>query len=157
MVLAAVIQTTLLPHWRLLSGSLDLTLLLVLGWTLAGDWQGGMVWSLMGGLCLDILSGAPLGTTTVGLVLVAYGTSLTEGRLWRSHILLPLASSLTGTLGVQLVAMLFLLSNGQPLDVGSIFWRIVLPTALLNTAGILPVYQAMRWLQSVVYPETVTI
>ena len=58
LILAAVLQSTALVHLRVLDGTLDLTLLLVLGWTLAGDWRGGMVWGLMGGLCLDLLSGA---------------------------------------------------------------------------------------------------
>ncbi len=157
LVLAAVLQSTALVHLRVLDGTLDLTLLFVLGWTLASDWRGGMIWGLMGGLCLDLLSGAPLGTAMLGLVLVAYFASLTEGRFWRSHILLPLASVILGTLGLHLIYMTVLRLNGEPINVGLALARITLPTVVLNTAGMLPIYRAMRWLRGWVYPEPVEI
>ncbi|MBL8056012.1 MAG: hypothetical protein JNK29_04905, partial [Anaerolineales bacterium] len=62
---AAVLQSALLPHFRVLAGGgLDLTLVLALAWTLAGDWQGGAVWGFLGGLFLDLLSSGPLGLNT---------------------------------------------------------------------------------------------
>lgn len=157
LVLAAVLQSTVLAHLRVLDGTLDLTLLLVLGWTLAGDWRGGMVWGWLGGLCLDLLSGAPLGTAMLGLVVVAYFASLTEGRFWRSHILLPLATVILGTLGLHMIYLVVLRLNGEAVDVGFALTRITLPTLVLNTAGMLPVYRAMRWLRGWVYPEPVEI
>jgi rod shape-determining protein MreD len=157
LILAAVLQSTALVHLRVLDGTLDLTLLLVLGWTLAGDWRGGMLWGLMGGLCLDLLSGAPLGTAALGLVLMAYFASLTEGRFWHSHILLPLATILLGTVGLHLIYLIVLRLNGETVNVGLALARITLPTVVLNTAGMLPIYHAMRWLRRGVYPEPVEI
>ena len=157
LILAAILQSTVLVHLRVLDGTLDLTLLLVLGWTLAGDWRGGMLWGLIGGLCLDLLSGAPLGTSALGLVSMAYFASLTEGRFWRSHILLPLATIILGTVGLHIIYLVVLRLNGEPVNVGLALSRITLPAVLLNTAGMLPVYQVMRWLRRGVYPEPVEI
>lgn len=157
LVLAAVLQSTVLVHLRVLDGTLDLTLLLVLGWTLAGDWRGGMVWGWLGGLCLDLLSGAPLGVSMLGLVLVAYFASLSEGRFWRSHILLPLATAILGTLGLHIIYLTVLRLSGEAVDIGFALARITLPTLVLNTASILPIYRLMRWLRGWVYPEPVEI
>lgn len=157
LVLAAVLQSTALAHLRVLDGTLDLTLLLVLGWTLAGDWRGGMVWGLIGGLCLDLLSGAPFGTAALGLVSMAYLASLTEGRFWRSHILLPLATIILGTLGLHLVYLTVLSVSGERVNIGLALTRITLPAMVLNTAGMLPTYHLMRWLRRGVYPEPVEI
>ena len=53
----AVLEATVFSRLRLAGGTVDLVLLLALSWTLIGEWQGGAVWGLMGGLCLDLLSG----------------------------------------------------------------------------------------------------
>src|SRR5262245_34011732 len=157
LILAAVLQSTALAHVRVLDGTFDLTLLLVLGWTLAGDWRGGMVWGVMGGLCLDLLSVAPLGTSALALVVIAYFASLSEGRFWRSHILLPLATILLGTIGLHFIYFILLNLSGERVNVGFALARITLPAVVLNTAAMLPVYQSMRWLRRGLYPEPVEI
>ncbi len=157
LVLAAVMQSAILPHARVLGGAADLVLLLALSWTLAGDWRGGMVWAFVGGLCLDLLSGGPLGAATVGLVLMAYFASLTEGRFWRSHVLLPLATILLGSAGFHFISLLLLVIGGHAIDVGVALWRVALPAVVVNTFFMLPVYQAMRWLHGVVYTPPVEL
>ena len=54
---AAVLQATVLSLLRPFGGTVDVVLLLVLSWTLVGEWPGGPLWALIGGLCLDLLSG----------------------------------------------------------------------------------------------------
>lgn len=157
LVLAAVAQSAALAHWRLLNGGADLVLLLALSWTLAGDWRGGMVWAFVGGLCLDLLSGGPIGAATPGLVLMAYLASLTEGRFWRSHILLPLAAVLFGSVGFHLIQLFVLNASGFRLDVPSALWRTVLPSTLINTALMLPVYRLLRGVHQAVYAPPVEL
>ena len=153
--LAAVVQSTILSRYHFYSGTLDLVLLMVLGWTLTGDMLGGMGWGFIGGLCLDLLSGGPFGATPLGLTLMAYLASLTEGRFWGSHILLPLALALVGTLGYHLVSLVALSAAGYAVDWSISLSRVVLPSALLNTFMMLPVYYGTRWLHAQIYPAAV--
>ncbi len=155
LILAAVAQSAILARYHFFSGSPDLVLLIVLSWTLTGDSLGGVGWGFLGGLCLDVLSGGPLGATALGLTLAAYFTSLTEGRFWGSHILLPLAVALLGTLGFHLVSLVSLAVTGHLVDWGGSLARVVLPSALLNTCLMLPVYYALRWVHAQVYPAEV--
>ena len=154
---AAVLQATLLPQFRLFGGTIDLVLLLTLNWTLVGESRGGPIWALMGGLCLDLLSGGPLGANALGLVLVAYLASLSEGRFWSSHVLLPLASVLLGTVVYHLVYLLTLAATGHSVSWGLSLSQVTLPTVLLNTLVMLPVYHLVRWLHSVLHPAAVKI
>src|SRR5204862_1032889 len=64
LIVAAVLQSTALSHVHFFGGTVDLILLMTLSWTLAGDWQGGVMWGFIGGLCLDLLSGGPLGASS---------------------------------------------------------------------------------------------
>ena len=154
---AAVLQATLLPQFRLFGGTIDLVLLLTLNWTLVGESRGGPIWAFMGGLCLDLLSGGPLGANALGLVLVAYLASLSEGRFWSSHVLLPLASVLVGTVVYHLVYLLTLAATGHGVSWGLSLSQVTLPTVLLNTLVMLPVYHLVRWLHSVLHPAAVKI
>ena len=161
---AAVVQSSIVTNFHLYGGALDLVLILTLSWTLAGDWPGGMVWGFAGGLLLDLLSGGPLGLTSLALVSMAYFASLTEGRLWRSHVLLPLATVALGTFGFHLVSLLGFTLLGQPVSPvlssvegwGVSLTRITLPAAVLNTVLALPLYALLRWLHGVVNPAPMT-
>jgi rod shape-determining protein MreD len=157
LALAAVLQSTVLSRLPLFGGTLDLVLLMTLGWTLAGEWQGGTLWGFVGGLCLDLLSGGPLGLASLGMVLMAFLASLSEGRFWRSHVLLPLATSVLGTLGFHAVYLVGLSLSGVPVNLGVGLARAALPAALLNSVCMLPIYHALRWLHTLVYPPPVTI
>ncbi len=154
---AAVVQSTLLSHLHFFGGTLDLVLVLTLGWTLAGDWQGGIAWGFMGGLFLDLLSGGPLGAAALGLTLMAYMASLTEGHFWRSHILLPLGTVMLGTLGFHGLYLIALAYSGYDLNWSASLAYVTLPTLVLNTLGMVPLYTLLRWLHAIVFPAPVTL
>jgi rod shape-determining protein MreD len=156
MALAAVAQSTILTHYHFYSGTLDLGLLIVLGWSLTGESGGGVVWGFMGGLCLDLLSGGPFGSMTLGLTVVAYLAGLTEGRFWGSHVLLPLAVALLGTAVFHAVNLALLSATGYAVSWGGGLAAVVLPSALVNTLLMLPIYYALRWVHAQVYPRAVT-
>lgn len=154
---AAVLQATLLNQFRVFGGTLDLVLLLCLNWTFVGEWRSGTIWALMGGVCLDLLSGGPFGANALVLVLVAYGASLSEGRFYSSHVLLPLASALLGTVMYHGLYLLILAVSGHTVDWVLSLSQVTLPTVLLNILFMLPVYQFVRWLHSVLHPTAVRI
>jgi rod shape-determining protein MreD len=153
--LAAVAQSTILSGYHFYGGTLDLVLLVVLGWTLTGDAWGGLGWGFVGGLCLDLLSGGPLGAAPLGLTVMAYLAGLTEGRFWGSHLLLPLAIALLGTFGFHLVSLVVLAASGHGVDWGASLARVVLPSALLNTLLMWPVFSVLRWVHAQLYPPSV--
>ncbi|MBM3188019.1 MAG: rod shape-determining protein MreD, partial [Chloroflexi bacterium] len=57
--LTAVVQSTLGPRLRVFGVSPDLVLLFLIAWVLLHGLRGSLSVSLVGGLMLDALSGAP--------------------------------------------------------------------------------------------------
>jgi rod shape-determining protein MreD len=157
LALAAVIQSSVMARFPILGGRLDLVLLLALSWTLVGDWQGGMFWGLLGGLSLDTLSGGPFGGAALSLVVVTYLAGLSEGRFWRSHVLLPLATALLASVIYHLLTLSLLTVTGFPVDWGYSLARVSLPSVLLDTLLMLPMYALVRALYAFTHPAPVTI
>jgi rod shape-determining protein MreD len=155
LAIAAVIQSSVIANFHFYGGSLDLVLIMTLSWTLAGDWEGGAAWGFCGGLFVDLLSGGPFGLTSLALVILAYLASLTEGRLWRSHVLLPLITVAFSTLGLHVISLLGLSVAGWPIDWPLSLLRVTLPAAVLNTVFMLPFSGGLRWLHDILYPAQV--
>ena len=157
LAMAGALQASFLNNMTIFGAAPDLVLLLTLSWTMVGEWQGGIVWGLVGGIVLDVLSGGPLGASALGLILAAYLAGLSEGRFWRSHFLLPLATVLLATVVFHVVLLLTLAFTGFPVDWLGSLAGVTLPTVLLNTLCMLPIYHAVRLLHTFVFPTPVAI
>ena len=148
MLAAAVIQATILPRLRILGGQPDLVVLIVLAWSMLDREQEGMVWAFAGGICLDLLSGTPLGISSLAMIPIAYLVGLTELTVYRNNYILPLALAGIGALGyhaaiVLALGVLFNLVLPWPF----FFFYITLPSIFFDMFLIIP----MLWLLQRLY------
>ena len=157
LVLLAILQSVVFSQVRLIGGQADLVLLAVVAWALTGRWREAMILGLIGGVCLDLLSAVPLGISSLGLVVVAYGVSVTEGRLWGAHLLTPLGVVLAASLVFSAISLLGSLLAGAVIDLGSVSTRVVLPSLFLNVVLALPAGQLASVLQRMLFPPEVEI
>lgn len=157
MIAAALLQSTVVSHWRLMAGSPDIVLLSVIAWNLLGRGADGLLWAFFGGLFADLLSAGPLGAHTLGMLIVGFLAGLTEGRLYRSHILLPLASALIGTLVFHSLYLGLLALTGYPVAWGDSLSLVTLPAVFLNLALMLPLYALVQRLYTWLRPASVEI
>lgn len=155
--LLAIVQSAVLTHLRLLDGRPDLILLAVVGWALTGRWREAMGWGLAGGLLLDLLSGAPFGSSAIGLILVALLVSLTEGRFWEAHLLMPLGAMLVASVVFYAIGIMALVLSGQQPDLIESLTRIILPGLFLNLLLAIPAAQLSQGLCNLLFPPEVRI
>jgi rod shape-determining protein MreD len=144
--LMALLQCTLLPQIKVLGVQPDLVLLAVVSWSLLRGAQEGMLWALMGGLALDILSSARLGVNTLPLLLISFLAGLWQRGIVRLEVLVPFLAIPVATLVYQgaMVALLKLL--GWPATWQASLNHSILPTMLVNTLLVPLVYVLMRWI-----------
>ncbi|MDY7041187.1 MAG: rod shape-determining protein MreD [Chloroflexota bacterium] len=129
----ALIQSTVLPYVTIIGMKPELMLLVVVSWSLLRGAREGMAWAFIGGMFLDMLSGAPFGTITVALLLVSFLSGLGESTIFRTHIVLPLVASLLTTVAYDLTIMLILVLTGRPVAWLDSMMHVVLPSAVVNT------------------------
>lgn len=142
---AGLVQAIIVPRLSPLGLNADLVLLIVLAWGLLRGPHEGLVWGLLGGLSLDLLSVVPFGANALALVLVGYGLGLSSrGGLHPPTLLVALASVPLATLAYDVVLMAVLQAAGWPIDWGLALWQTVLPAAVLNSLFMGPIYGALR-------------
>jgi rod shape-determining protein MreD len=99
----ALLQTTLMPAASLGFTRPLLPLLAVVTWGLHRGPVAGAWWALAGGLFLDIVSPAPLGTYTLPMLAAAGVVALVRARLYPTSLLLPIAVAAAATAAFTLV------------------------------------------------------
>jgi len=157
LAILAILQSVVFNDLTFFDGSPDLILLVVVAWGLIGRSREAMIWGLIGGLFLDQLSGMPLGTTAIILIIIAYLVSFTEGRFWEANFLMPMIVMVFFSFLYYALNMIILWLLGKPLDLTESLIRIILPSAFLNLLLVFPASQLIKSLSRSFYPPEVNI
>ena len=157
LALLAILQSVIFNDLTLLDGRPDLVLLTVVAWGINGRSREAMLWGLIGGLFLDLLSGIPLGTSSILLILIAYLVSFTEGRFWEANFLMPMGVTMLFSLLYHLLNLLVMWVLGKQFDFSFVFMRVILPSTFLNLILALPISQLIRSFSRSIYPPEVNI
>lgn len=157
LALLAILQSSAFSYIHLLDGRFDLVLLCVIGWGLSGRSEEAMVWGMLGGLFLDLLSGLPLGSYAIPLILIAFLVSLLEGRFWEAHFLTPIGVVFICSLIFHGLGLAVLSIVGREWDPLIALTRVILPSTFLNLLLALPTAQIMEGLRNRLFPPTIEI
>lgn len=124
----------------------DLILLIVISWSLLRGGREGLIWGFVGGLCLDLLSGGPLGASAIALMVVSLLSGQGETNIFKGNLLLPLIIAPLGTLVYYGLLLVILELTGRSLSLLPSSSRVILPAAIVNFIAMPFVYVFMRWL-----------
>jgi rod shape-determining protein MreD len=150
--IVALLQSSLAGHFQIDGALPAFMVILVVDWGILRGPEEGMLWAFIGGVCTDVFSGWPLGTSTVAMVTVASIVSLGGGTFIRTHAVLPLATVFFATILYYLVALFILESTHHPVAWIEGVRYAILPVALYNAALNIPGFWFVRKLEQRVYP-----
>lgn len=145
--LAVVAQSSLVPQVRVLGGGPDLVLLLVLTWASDAELDESLVWAFVGGIMQDLLSAAPTGASTLGMIPTVAAIYLLKSQLYRVGPFLMLLVLFAGTFVKEAVLWLVMALAGYNGDPFALVPYVVLPSAVYNAVAGLPAYFIVRWIQ----------
>lgn len=140
----ALLQSTVMPRITLWGVHPDLMLMVVTSWSLLRGGQEGMLWALLGGIALDMFSGARFGVCTLPLLVVSFLSSLSARNVFRFDLLVPILITPLASLLYNGLLLVLLNMLGWPAAWGESVVRIVLPSMLVNSLGMPFVYLIMR-------------
>ena len=148
LVAVAMLQSTLVSHFRILGVFADLPLLVVVSWSLLRGPREGLIWGFIAGLTVDLYSGAPFGAATFGLMAAGFLSGLGQSTVFRAQLFLPLVAVLLATVVYDILFLLVVWISGYPVSWLDSLFRLVLPSAVLNAVLTPVVFVIMRWLNT---------
>jgi hypothetical protein len=147
LLLALVLaQSALLPRPGGLA--LNLLLLLTICHALLAGASGAARWAFYGGLSLDVCAGSALGSHALALLAAVLVPALALARLSRRNWLLPLLGAALGATAYYAVLGLITAVLVAPVDLYAYAVVVALPGIFLALIPALPLFLALRWLQT---------
>jgi rod shape-determining protein MreD len=146
--LAAIIQSSLLPHLAVLGVQVDLVLLLAVAWSIRRGIEDGIVWAVLGGLALDTLSAGPFGVSVIAVGVAAVVAGSIGPSLRRASVLLPLILTPLASIIATLVAAFLFVLVGRVVSWPSTVALVVLPAAVLDSLAMLIVYPLVSFVDT---------
>lgn len=144
--LLAVLETSLLPSALGTLPRPNLVLIVCGVWAaLRGD--EGFVWALWGGLLLDLLSSAPFGINTMGLILGSIVAILLDRVPIPIEALRATNWVAVTTVIYYAVTVIVLGFARRPVDISMAFTNVVLPALVINPVLAIPTYAVLNQVQ----------
>lgn len=160
LLVAAIIQSTVVPEIRIAGGGPDLVLMMVLSWVMLAGLPEGLYWAIVGGLLQDVINGVPTGTTALCLVLVSTLSDVVLGPVDKSNLILPPLVLAAGTVIYHLLLGLILAAFGRGLPISAfpyLLTNITFPTMMFDVVLILPIFRIMAIFYTRTRPRRVTL
>jgi rod shape-determining protein MreD len=144
LIIAAALQVTFAPQIRILGGEPDLTFLVVLAWAVNARLEEGVVWAFIGGIAHDLLTGAPTGTSVIGMLLIIFALNRLRQQVFGIGFVTLVGLVVFGTIVQQTIYMLVNAAVGYEVHLLEMFGYVVLPTVAYNLVFIWPIYWMVR-------------
>ena len=89
LIIVAIIQSSLLPQVPVFGLVPNLMLLTIVAWSFQRGPNEGIVWGLIGGLAIDLASGALVGISPLPLMVAALVAGIGRTRIFSGNVVLP--------------------------------------------------------------------
>ena len=152
-VLAVILQSSIVSRVTLLSGIADLPMVMLAAWAMQDDVDTAWHWAVATGILVGFISGLSWLVPVLGYLVVVALAQVLQRRVWQAPLLAMFSVTFLGTISVSIFSLVALRFSGIPLGVADVFGLLTLPSILLNMLLAIPVFAVMRDLARWVYPS----
>ncbi len=158
LLVLAIFQSVAAPRLTIYGVRPDLMLVSITAWSLLASFRArelqyagegpnllrgindGVVWGFVGGMFLDLLSGAPFGVSALALMIAALVVGIFSVGIAAPALALMLVVTPLGTAAFHIAFLGLVMLAGRPVDWNLEMTRVILPSAVLNLVLIPVVY-----------------
>lgn len=152
-ILAVILQSSVVSRVTLLSGYADLPLIMVSAWALQIKVDSAWHWAIATGVLVGFVSGVSWVIPLAGYVIVVALAKVLQLRIWQVPLLAMFSISFLGTIVVDALVFVSIRFSGASITFQDAFGLHTLPRILLNLVLSVPVYAVMRDLAQWAYPS----
>lgn len=142
-IVTIIIQSTWLPLVAIHGIYPDALLVIVVSYALLSGKEKGVGMGFFAGLLQDLASGSIFGTITLSKLATGYIFGLAERKVFKEHILLPVAATAVATVLNSLIMFMLLFMLGIKVDIISVAMNNILPLALYNLMIAIPIHHVV--------------
>jgi cell shape-determining protein MreD len=153
--LVMMLQISIASRIMLLSGNVDLLLIVVAAWGLQERVPAAWIWGVVASLLAGLVSGVPWYIYLIAYLSVVGVARLLVHRIWQAPLLAMFAVTFIGTVELLMLTFVQRTIFEVPLGFNDVFSQIILPTVLLNLLLAIPIHALIRDLAKWLYPEEV--
>lgn len=150
MILAGILQATVFSRIKLLNGSADLILLIIIAWSLNQHTAYSWVWAILGAVIMTYLSAIPFYGYFIVYGMVWLFILFLKTFFWQMPLILMLLVTIVGSLLSAAVSYGILNFSVVPIDFNVSLTQITIPSLTLNLLMAIPVFGLLNDLASVV-------
>ena len=151
-LLAVILQSSVISSIKLLSGFGDLPLVMLAAWALQEGVDTTWQWAIAAGVLVGFVSGVSWIIPVVSYLAVVALAQVFQRRVWQAPLLAMFSVTFLGTIVLYAISLFVLRLIGVSLSFTEVLGQLALPGILLNMLLAIPVYAVMRDLARWVYP-----
>lgn len=155
--LMVIVQSAIFSQVKLLYGTADLILLIVVAWAVQDKVTTAWHWGVIAGVLASLATAVPSVAIMPTYVIIT-GVSIYMRRIfWQRPLLAMITATVLATIISQVISVGALLLNGTQIPLIESFYLVTIPSALLNLMLAIPIFAVMGDLANMLYPETIEI
>jgi hypothetical protein len=155
LLLAVIAQTTLVSHFKLLSGEADLLIVILVAWALQEGVTTAFQGAFLAGVMVSLVSRLPWFIYLAGYGGTVLMALLLQRRVWQVPMLAMFSVTFLGTVLMNLLTFLYINLSGSALSLADALGLVALPSVLLNMLIAIPLFGMMRDVAHWVFPQAV--
>ena len=148
---AFILQTTVVPHLKVLGVQPDLILIVVVTYAFLFGPVAGSIAGFFGGLLQDLVLIRGVGFNALGKAIMGYLGGMVERAIFADNILLMMIAIFLATILNQLIYSGLFFLIGERINIWSTFLTLILPSAAYNALLVPFVYHLL--LRTIVFDK----
>ncbi len=153
LVLAVVLQTTLVRQVTLLSGEADLLIVILVAWALQEGVTTAFHWAFLASVLVSLVSRLPWFIYLAGYSGTVLMALLLQRRVWQVPMLAMFSVTFLGTVLINVLSFLYINLSGGAISLADTLGLVTLPSVLLNMLIAIPLFGMMRDVARWVFPQ----
>ena len=143
LIVAIILQTSIISRMKLLQGNADVVMLLLAAWGLQENTGGSWIWGILAGFIIGFISGIPWYIYLTSYILVVGISRMLMRKIWEAPLLAMFLIAMVGTLILLFLTYAQLSLFGTSLSLIDVSGEIILPSLLLNLLLSIPVHASI--------------
>ncbi|MFZ4826280.1 MAG: rod shape-determining protein MreD [Phototrophicaceae bacterium] len=157
LLFGALLNSSAIPHLRIQGGGADIVLVILSIWIVGATLQESIMWAFVGGMLQDLLSLYPLGSTSLGYIMMVFLLDRILDTVRLPHWLGMVICVVLATLIKETMLVVVGLLVGLATQLDRAFLNMLFITLLYNVALSLIAYPIVRMLQIQLTPHSVNL